>query len=66
MDPPCISTHISATDIKKNYKIWKECISTSPANQHLGLYKTWVKVPEEKEEKYKGLTTNAFFTVAST
>eukprot|EP00957_Ditylum_brightwellii_P126357 9632668-Ditylum_brightwellii.AAC.1 len=65
-NPPCINTDISPSDIKRNYQIRKEATSTSPSEQHLGLYKTWVKVPEEQEEEHQGLTSQDFFTVAST
>ena len=39
-DPPIIDTTISMSNVKKNYKIWKEKTSTSPQGCHLGLYKT--------------------------
>eukprot|EP00957_Ditylum_brightwellii_P075006 5700452-Ditylum_brightwellii.AAC.1 len=57
-DPPCINTQLSANDVKRNYKNWRETTSTSPANQHLGLYKTWVNVPEEKDKEYLELTSD--------
>eukprot|EP00957_Ditylum_brightwellii_P209043 15359997-Ditylum_brightwellii.AAC.1 len=65
-DPPCISTELGAKDIKVNYKNWKQCTSASPADQYLGLYKTWTHVPKEKEEEYNGLKPDEFFTMAST
>eukprot|EP00957_Ditylum_brightwellii_P147348 11220041-Ditylum_brightwellii.AAC.1 len=64
-DSPCISTELSAKDIKANYKKWKEGTSVSPADQHIGLYKTWIHIPKEKEEEYNRLTPDEFFMVAS-
>eukprot|EP00957_Ditylum_brightwellii_P157798 12010297-Ditylum_brightwellii.AAC.1 len=61
-----INTDISPSDVKRNYQIWGEAKSKSPSEPQLGLYKTWVKVPEEQEEEYQGLTSQEFFTVART
>eukprot|EP00957_Ditylum_brightwellii_P172909 13163989-Ditylum_brightwellii.AAC.1 len=60
-DPPKISTQLQAPDIRRNYKNWKEATTTSPSSQYLSLYKTWIYVPEEKEDAYDGITSNNFF-----
>eukprot|EP00957_Ditylum_brightwellii_P021472 1619728-Ditylum_brightwellii.AAC.1 len=35
----------------------------SPEGRYQGLYKTWLKVPEESKINYKGIKTNNFFTM---
>jgi hypothetical protein len=60
-DPPEINTIISREDIKRNYKRWNKNTSTSPSRRYLGLYKTWITIPEEKEDEYTGITSNEFF-----
>eukprot|EP00957_Ditylum_brightwellii_P194820 14840518-Ditylum_brightwellii.AAC.1 len=62
-DPPKIDTTITTTNVKNNYKIWKEQTNTSPDDRCLTLYKTWLKVAEEKAEEYDGLTSEEFFKV---
>jgi hypothetical protein len=62
-DPPEIDTTITYKDIRRNYKIWDESTSTSPSGRYLSLYKTWIKIPEEKEDDYKGITSEEFFTM---
>ena len=62
-DPPEIETNIGANRIKSTYKNWAEKTSTSPSGGHLGLYKAWLKVPEEKENTYNGLTSQQFFDI---
>jgi hypothetical protein len=29
----------------------------------LGLYKTWIDIPEEKEDEYTGIISNEFFNM---
>eukprot|EP00957_Ditylum_brightwellii_P038405 2902972-Ditylum_brightwellii.AAC.1 len=54
-DPLEINTSLTAAEVRANYKNWRENTSTSPVDQHLGLYKTWTNVLEEKEDNYDGL-----------
>eukprot|EP00957_Ditylum_brightwellii_P125100 9536534-Ditylum_brightwellii.AAC.1 len=61
-DSPVMETTITAKDIQRNYKNWKEQTSTSPKGQHLDLYKTWLSVPEESNINYKGIKTTDFLT----
>eukprot|EP00957_Ditylum_brightwellii_P188740 14366920-Ditylum_brightwellii.AAC.1 len=53
-------------NVKNNFKIWKEQTSTSPDGRYITLYKTWLKVPEEKTEECEGLTSDEFFNVITT
>eukprot|EP00957_Ditylum_brightwellii_P057467 4356915-Ditylum_brightwellii.AAC.1 len=62
-DPPVINAKISSQDIRQNYKIWDKGTSTSPSGRYLGLYKTWINSPEEKDNDYSGLTSMEFFTM---
>ena len=48
-NPPEIETTIGADTLKSTYKNWAEKASTSPSGRHLGLYKAWLKVPEENK-----------------
>eukprot|EP00957_Ditylum_brightwellii_P067877 5152357-Ditylum_brightwellii.AAC.1 len=59
-DPPVIDTSIKPRDIKQNYKNWKEDTNTSPSGCYLSLYKMWINIPEEKDDEYQRITSNAF------
>lgn len=50
VSPGTISVHISANDVGKVYKKWRESTSTSPSGLHLGHYKALFK----HEEKTNG------------
>eukprot|EP00957_Ditylum_brightwellii_P088991 6776239-Ditylum_brightwellii.AAC.1 len=65
-DPPVIDLTLISSHIKANYKYWAENTSTSLEGRHLGLYKTWVNVPEEKGDDSAGITSNKFFEVLNT
>jgi hypothetical protein len=65
-DPPFIDTTVTPQEFCNQYKIWKETTSTSPSGRYLSLYKTWVKVPEETDPSYTGLTSTEFFTFITT
>ena len=62
-NPPEIETTIGADTLKSTYKNWAEKASTSPSGRHLGLYKAWLIVPEEKDDNYSGLTSHQFFKI---
>eukprot|EP00957_Ditylum_brightwellii_P007834 593211-Ditylum_brightwellii.AAC.1 len=62
-DQPDIKTDIRNKMVRDNYKNWKEKTSTSPEGRCLSLYKTWINVPEEKVDKYEGLSSDEFFYV---
>eukprot|EP00957_Ditylum_brightwellii_P147226 11210451-Ditylum_brightwellii.AAC.1 len=65
-DPPKVNVILTTNDIKANYKNWKETTSTSPEERYFSIYKTWLKVPEEKAEDYKGLESDENFKVINT
>eukprot|EP00957_Ditylum_brightwellii_P077545 5892680-Ditylum_brightwellii.AAC.1 len=62
-NPPEINCTITTQDIKSNYKNWAEVTSTSPSNQYLGLYKSWLQAPDEVDDTWEGLMSNEFFGI---
>ena len=62
-DPPMINTSISTTNMKKNYKIWKEKTSTSPQGRHLRLYKTWLDADDKEDKDQETIQKDKFFEI---
>eukprot|EP00957_Ditylum_brightwellii_P093803 7143043-Ditylum_brightwellii.AAC.1 len=58
---PTIVTNIHMADIKRNYKHWKEATSMLPSGRYLSLYRMWINIPKEKDDDYKGITSDDFF-----